>query len=157
MVDVQTVSIVIASASIVAGIIYYGLQIRQQTKTRQTDLILRLYTTASSSEVQDSYEKMREREIKNHEDYKKRYGTFVEYNQLVGLYCALGMLLYRKLVDIDLIDDATGKTVVMMYEKVKPLYEPVLKARGIEWDSFQYLYNEMKKREQQLQRGAKSG
>ena len=154
MVDVQTVSIVIASASIVAGIIYYGLQIRQQTKTRQTDLILRLYTTASSREVQDSYEKMREREIKNHEDYKKRYGTFVEYNQLVGLYCALGMLLYRKLVDIDLIDDVTGRTVVTLYEKVKPMYESVLKARGMEWDSFRYLYNEMKKREQA---GAKSG
>jgi len=37
-----------------------------------------------------------------------------------------------------------------MWEKVKPIWEPVMKERGIEWDSFQYLANEMKKREQKL-------
>jgi len=43
MVDVQTVSIVIASASVVAGVVYYALQIRHQAKMRQTDFIVRLY------------------------------------------------------------------------------------------------------------------
>jgi hypothetical protein len=42
VVDVQTVSIAIASASVVAGIVYYSLQIRHQTKARQTGLVMRL-------------------------------------------------------------------------------------------------------------------
>jgi hypothetical protein len=58
------------------------------------------------------------------------------------------MLLHRKLVDVNIINDLTGRTVIMMYEKVKPIMEPILKERGVEWDSFTYLYNEMKKREQ---------
>lgn len=49
MVDVQTISVAIASASVVAGVIYYSLQVRhqnlqiqQQNKMRQTDLVIRL-------------------------------------------------------------------------------------------------------------------
>jgi hypothetical protein len=41
MVDVQTVSIAIASASIVIAVVYYILQIQHQKKMRQTDLIMR--------------------------------------------------------------------------------------------------------------------
>lgn len=42
VVNVQTVTIAIASASAAAGIMYYSLQIRHQTKARQTDLVMRL-------------------------------------------------------------------------------------------------------------------
>jgi hypothetical protein len=44
MVDIQTVSIAIASASVVAGIVYYAFQVRHQTKIRRTDLLTRLYS-----------------------------------------------------------------------------------------------------------------
>jgi len=40
MVDIQTLSIAIASTSVVAGVVYYVLQIRHQTKLRQTDLVM---------------------------------------------------------------------------------------------------------------------
>jgi len=39
MVDVQAVSMVIVCVSVVAGFIYYSLQIRQQTEARQTGLV----------------------------------------------------------------------------------------------------------------------
>lgn len=42
MVDVQTVSIAIASASVVVEVVYYVFQIRHQTKLREADLLLRL-------------------------------------------------------------------------------------------------------------------
>jgi len=58
MVDIQTISIAIASASVVAGIIYYSLQIRQQTKTRQTDLVIRLYTAFGGKEMRGAWEKI---------------------------------------------------------------------------------------------------
>ena len=50
MVDIQTVSIVIASASVVVGIFYYAIQIWHQTKLRETDLILRLSSMLSNRE-----------------------------------------------------------------------------------------------------------
>jgi hypothetical protein len=44
VVDIQTLSVIVASASVVAGIVYYAVQFRHQTRIRQTDLLLRLYT-----------------------------------------------------------------------------------------------------------------
>jgi len=155
MVDVSTVSIAIASASIVAGVIYYSLQIRHQTKARQTDLIIRLYSFVGSKEFCEAFEKIYFREIKSGDDYLKKYGTFAEINQVSLVYGALGMLLRRKLIDVDIINDITGGTAVMMWEKkLKPIFEPLLKERGLEWASTEYLANELKKRQQ---RGVKSG
>jgi hypothetical protein len=51
MVDIQTVSIAIASAGVFAAAIYYALQIRHQTKLRETDLLVRLYSTFTNKEV----------------------------------------------------------------------------------------------------------
>lgn len=148
MVDIQTVSIAIASASIVLAAVYYVLQMRHQAKARQTDLIIRLYSLIGSKEFCEAAEKIHFREIRSSDDYLKKYGTVAEINQVWLVYGALGMLLRRKLVDVDIINDITGRTVIMMWEKLKPIFEPIQKERGIEWDSFEYLYNEMKKREQ---------
>ena len=44
MVDIQTISIAIASAGVFLAAIYYTIQIRHQTKMRHTDLVVRLYS-----------------------------------------------------------------------------------------------------------------
>ncbi|MCJ7422975.1 hypothetical protein MUP01_01735 [Candidatus Bathyarchaeota archaeon] len=59
MVDISTLSIAIASASVVVGVVYYALQIRHQARIRQTDLVMRLYSTFSSREFQDAWTKVR--------------------------------------------------------------------------------------------------
>lgn len=147
----QTISIAIASASVFAAAIYYITQIRHQTKLRQTDLIIRLYSFTASKEFLEALEKISDREIKSVDDYKKKYGSLVEINQSSQVFQELGMLLRRKLIDIDLIDDLIGRrTVLTAYEKLKPLDEAYRKEQEIESDSFYYLYNEMKKREQKL-------
>jgi hypothetical protein len=45
MVDIQTISVAIASADVLVAAIYYILQIRHQTTIRKTDLLIRLYQT----------------------------------------------------------------------------------------------------------------
>ncbi len=59
MIDIlllQTVSIIIASTSVFLAAIYYILQIKHQTKMRQTDMVMRLYATFGSSEFQKMYQ-----------------------------------------------------------------------------------------------------
>jgi hypothetical protein len=149
MVDIQTVSIATASASVVAGVVYYALQLRHQTKIRQTDLIIRLYSFIANREFLEAWEKVRDREFKDTEDYMKKYGGLVELNLVYTVYQEFGMLLERKLIDTALIDDLVGRrTVLLVYEKLKVFHEGVMRYRlGIESSSFDYLYNEMKKRE----------
>jgi hypothetical protein len=50
MVDIQTVSIMLASASVIAGVVYYAFQVRHQTKIRETDLLRRLHSIIISKD-----------------------------------------------------------------------------------------------------------
>lgn len=149
--DIPSISAVIASASVVAAAIYYGLQLRHQTKMRQTDLIMRLYAVRDSIEFQESWKKVMARELEEYKDYKKWYNwsDFI----VVGLFFeGVGILLNRKLIDIDLVDDLFSYIIKTTWEKIKPVTEGVRKHNNApqiyEW--FECLYNEMQKREQKL-------
>jgi hypothetical protein len=147
MVDIQTVSIAIASAGVFAAAVYYILQIRHQTRMRQTDLVIRLYSTRTSKEFQESWRKVMAKEFKDYHNYEKWYewSDFIE----VGLFFeGVGILLNRKLIDIGLVDDLHSYIVKTTWEKIKRVVEDVRKHNNApqiyEW--FEYLYNEMQKR-----------
>jgi hypothetical protein len=155
MVDIQTVSIAIASASVVAGIGYYAFQLRHQTRTRQTDLIMRLYATFSGNEFQDAWAKVRTKasdfkSIDDIYDFDKKVGLR-EVNQVCLFFEGIGILLQRKLVDTKMVEDLFGGAIARAWEKVKT---GVIKARQQLNDPtiyyyFEYLYNEMQKGEQE--------
>jgi len=144
MVDIQTISIAVASASVTLAAIYYVFQIRHQTRMRQTDLVIRLYSAVSSKEFLEAWEKFRDREFKSISDYKKKYGSFLEVNQLFALLDEVGVLLRRRLIDIELVNDLFGDAVKDIGEKVGEYSK--------DRPGFEYLHNELKKREQKLQR-----
>ena len=74
MVDIQTVSIVIASAGVLIGVAYYILDMRHQNKMRRTDLVLRLASFTNTSEYMDAFAKVWSLQVKDYEDYVKQYG-----------------------------------------------------------------------------------
>jgi len=152
MVDIQTLSIVIATVSVVAGVIYYSFQLRNQSKTRQTDLVVRLYSTFGSKKFLKTWEEIMKREAMDYNDYMKKYG-WSEALEVGMFFEGIGVLLHRRLVDIDLVDDLFSGPIKMTWEKMKLLAEEARKhlnhATVSEW--FEYLYNEMQKREQSIQ------
>jgi hypothetical protein len=75
MVDIQTVSIAIASAGVFVAVIYYMLQLRHQSKVRQTDLILRLYSTFGDDDHQRAGKKVLWIDYKDYDDFVKKYGA----------------------------------------------------------------------------------
>jgi hypothetical protein len=117
MVDIQTVSIAIASGGVFVAAIYYIFQIRHQTKLRQTDLIMRLYGTFTSNEYQDAWTKVR---LGNTYDLDKEIGTWKEFNQVTTFWNGVGILFKRKVIDIKMIEDLFGKNVARTWEKLKP-------------------------------------
>jgi hypothetical protein len=160
MVDIlllQTVSIAIASAGVFLAAIYYIFQLRHQNKVRQTDLVMRLYATFSSNEFQDAYTKVRKgasdlERVDDADDLDQKVGLR-EANQVCLFFEGVGILLQRKLVDTTMIEDLFGGVIARTWETVKTA---VIKGRRQLNDPtiyyyFEYLYNEMKKREQKLQ------
>jgi len=151
MVDIQTVSIAVASAGILVAATYYILQIRHQTKLRQTDLVMRLYSTFGSKEFQDAWTRIESIEFKNYDEYVKKYGSG-DYVQCATFFEGIGVLLQKKLIDINLVDALFGVPLKYMYERMKPIIEgnkqQFHNQRVFEY--FEYLYNEMNRREQKL-------
>jgi hypothetical protein len=151
MTDIQTISIAIASASVVAGVIYYIFQIRhqnhmiqqqnkmiqQQTKMRQTDLVIRLYSAFYSTEFLDASMKFLALEFKDYKDYVNKYGSIYnigEYGLRFGdspelraflildnFFNEVGILLHRGLIDVDLARDVFTYRVEMLWKKAEPL------------------------------------
>jgi len=130
MVDIPTLTIIVAGASVVAGVIYYSFQIRHQTKMRQTDLVLRLLSphfNLSSREMREAYTKVMSCEYKDYNDFIEKYGPFnaekpepMAFFMLSSYVGAVGILLHRKLVDIDILADFLGENTISLWEKMKP-------------------------------------
>jgi len=150
MVDISTVSIAIASAGVFLAAIYYIFQIRHQTKLRQTDLVMKLYSDFNSLQFQKTWEEVLKRKEEDFLEIEKKYGKAEALT--VGMFFeGIGILLKRKLIDIELVDDMFTTAIKMTWEKMR---NTTLQARKVtntpetfEW--FEYLYNEMEKRKEQ--------
>jgi hypothetical protein len=152
MVDTQTVSVAIASTSVVIVAIYYVFQIRHQTRLRQTDLVMRLYSTFGSKEFQDAWTRIESNEFKNYDEYVKKC-DLGDYAQCATFFEGIGVLLQKKLIDINLIDALFSVPLKHMYERMKPIIEGNREQFHDQrvFENFEYVYNEMQKREQKLQ------
>ena len=161
MVDVQTVSIAIASAGVFAAAIYYIFQIRHQTRLRQTNLVIRLYSTFASEDHRTAGKKVIWINYKDYDDFVKKYGSLSTEKQesmaihtVCNFFEGIGLILKRNLVSTEIIWDYWSESAIFMWEKLKPLVEGFRKQANMPraWEPFEYLYDEMKKREQQLAR-----
>lgn len=158
VVDASTVSIVIASAGVLAGVIYYILEIRHQSRLRQTETVIRLspWFNMNAREVQEAITQVCSIEYKNYEDYLERYSEKPEHMMLkvLGNYFeGIGILVYRKLVEPDIVYDFWGDIIQSSWENIKPLIADMRKHSGDinMFEYWEYLYEEIKKRKQKLQ------
>jgi hypothetical protein len=128
MLDIQTVSIAIASAVVFAAAVYYIFQIRHQKKMRQSDLVLRLYATFGSNEFEEHWTEFLKGDYKDYDDFVKKYS--IRSNpapESTWAFEALGVLLKNKLIDISLVDDLFTGPSKWFWEKLKPIAEDVRK------------------------------
>ena len=158
MVDIQTISIAIASAGVFAAAIYYILQVRHQTRIRKTDLLVRLCSIMQSKDWLESWDKIDSLQTDDLIKMRDQHQT-VEMNQVYWFFEEIGILMQMKLVDIDLVDRMLHRLVKNTWEKLEPVVHYGRKLRNDPRiaQGFEYLYNEMQKKEQQLQTGVKHG
>jgi len=158
MVDIAAVSIAIASAGVLAGVIYYVLEIRHQSRLRQTESVIKLspWFNMNAREVQEAITQVCSIEYEDYADYLARYSGKPEHMTLkiLGNYFeGIGILVYRKLVETDIVYDFWGDIIQSSWEKIEPLVAGMRKDSG-DFNMFsfwEHLYHEMKKRKQKLQ------
>ncbi len=151
MIDIPSISAIVAAAGVIVGVVFTIVELRNLVKTRQTDLVIRLYSTFGSKEFQRELTRTLNVEYKGYNDFVKKEGLVAAE---AGMFFeGVGVLLHRKLIDITLVDDLFSGPIKMTWEKFKPLIKDARKQLNqpqyAEW--VEYLYNEMHKREQTLQ------
>jgi hypothetical protein len=165
MVDVTQISAIVAAAGVLVGVVYYVLEIRHQNRIKQTDFITRLYSTYGSKEFHGILKEVHTLQFNDYEDFVKKYGPWLSKPGsaqtaifvVSTFFTEIGILLRRKIIDIDFLYDIFGSASVKLnWEKVKPV---ILGLREQFRDPavfgpFEYLYDEVKKREQ---RGIRHG
>jgi hypothetical protein len=164
MVDITEISAIVAAAGVLVGVVLTVLELRHLRKQRQTDLLVRIapWINISSSELQAAVIRTLNTEFKDYDDFVNRYGklhseepvqtaVLAVLNYLEGI----GVLVRKKLVDADSVYDFWTGDIPTIWEKL----EPIVEGERRKWNypvalNAEYLYNEMKKREQ---RGVKNG
>jgi hypothetical protein len=162
MLDIPSISAIAAALGVLVGVVIAVVELRNLVKQRHTDLVTRLSSDiALDRESLEAFVDIVEAEFEDYNDFVKRYGKFISKNQVPmsfmmmgNFYEQIGVLLRNKLIDASLIDQLFPVSII--WEKTKPLVEGMRKEYHdpgfFEW--FEYLYNEMKKREQ---RGVRNG
>ncbi len=158
MLDIPSISIVIAATSVVVGVIFAILQLRNAMKQRRTEILMNLYSRFGSAEFANALERIRTNEYTDYHEYVEKYGV-AELFQVGSVFEGLGFLLHRKLVDKDLASLFSSSESLITWEKIKPMIEDARKQLSqrkageyipmLVW--WEYFYNEVKKREQTLQ------
>jgi hypothetical protein len=161
MVDIYEISAVVAAVGVLIGVVYYVLDMRQQRQERQTGLLIRImpWLNMSSSELQAELMKIWNLEFTDYEDFVKRYGK--PYSEgpeqrafvaVVNYLDGLGILARKGLMDADLIYECWTGDIAHIWEKILPVVEGIRKEYKYPvLLNAEYLYNEMKKKEQKLQ------
>lgn len=156
--DVSTLSVVVAAASVLVGVLFALMQLRDFVRTRQTDLVMRLYSTYGSREFQEAWVETLRLEFKDYNDYLRKYGAtspkpvYTSVNMVANFFEGIGILLRRRFVDIDLVDDLFSSDIMITWHKMKPIVEgwrrQFNRPQMSEW--FEYLHSEMEKREEKM-------
>jgi hypothetical protein len=155
--DIPSFSAVVAAIGVLVGVTLAYLEVRTLVKQRQTDLVMRLYSTFGSKEFLEARKTVLDLEFEDYNDYVKKYGEFgrVEaVSEVCMFFEGIGVLLHRKLMDIGLIDDLFSPiSIKMIWEKMKPVIEgwrnQFNEPNTLEW--FENLYTQMQKRGHSLQ------
>jgi hypothetical protein len=156
--DIAATSAVVAAISVVVGVIFAIFQMRDAARTRHTGLIIQLNPAlkVTMSELIEYISEIWNREFKDYKEYLENYGDPLSdkaLHTITGYNDGLGFLLYKRLIDIDTIEYILSGSTTGFWEKVKPIIEGMRKQYNMpklfEW--FEYLYNELQRREQRLQ------
>ena len=161
MVDITEISAMVAAAGVLVGVVLTVLQLRTFVKDRHVDLVFRMnpWLNVSGSELTDAIAKTWSLEYKDYDDFVERYGQFpserpeLKALQIVmNLFEGVGLLVKSNLLNINLAWNSWGGSCFLAWEKMKPWVEGLRRQFDMPelYCDFEYLYNEMKKREQKL-------
>jgi hypothetical protein len=162
MLDIPSISAIVAAAGVLVGVVIAVVELRNLVKQRQTDVVWRMFQVWNSGEFLDVLPKAWNMALSDFGEFTRKYGDLSSENNpaakpitiIATFFEEVGFLVSKKLISLDHVYQLLP--VTQWWEKLKPIVEGMRK----QWNMpeaycwFEYLYNEFKKREE---RGVKHG
>ena len=152
-IDIQTISVVIASASVIGSAIYYMIETRHQRRTRQTESIVNLspWFKMDAKEIQDAIGKVCSTEYTDYKDYLAKYAGKPEQTalKLLGNYFeGIGLLVSMKIVETEIVFNFWGDIAESVWDDNEELMDSMRKDTGTQFTFhfWEFLVKEFKKR-----------
>ena len=106
--DIQTISVLIASATVIVSAAYFMLDIRQNRQIRQTENIIRFspWFSLDAKEMQEAISNVCSVEYADYKDYLAKYAGKPEQTSLKLLgnfFEGIGLLVHMKLLELDIV------------------------------------------------------
>ena len=129
-ITLQTLLTYLTLISVPVGVVYHIMTLRNQSKTRQAQLLMGLLETYRSKEFRSQVNEIRRQEWTDFDDWWSKYGrdtnpdAWASWMSVAAYFDGIGVLLKKKLIDIDLVDELLSNTVFGSYRRMeKPLKE----------------------------------
>ena len=159
MVEFDLISL-IELGVLTVGVVIAVLEIRNIRETRKTEVVLRFFDKWSTPEFNECFRHAAiEQSFESAEEWVKKYGARANpeaWNKqlaIVSVYDAAGYILKKGLADIkDIHNYAQPLAIITLWEKFKPVFEYTRKLVNDpnHRKSFEYLYNETRKKYPQV-------
>lgn len=143
MIDISTASAIVVAVSVVLGLGFTMLELRNLARTRRTDVIMRIYDRFGSKEMVEAIKSVGQLRSQSLEFPPKEALTGV--TQVAIIFEGLGVLLEQNLIDIELVNSLFGPTLVSLWEPIQPVIQGMRKSlkEPFFFSHFEYLYNRL--------------
>ncbi len=156
MVDLTTLQFVrdtVAIVGVIAAFIYYVLTVRNQTKSRQTQMFMELHEAKYDRDGLEAFFNLYNRKWKDFDDHQQKYGPMTHPDQAaimesqISYMDGLGILVQEGMVDIDLVYKIAGRRIIQLWHQLETVIKGLREMApgpGPDYSEyFEYLANEM--------------
>lgn len=149
--DINSIFSLVSTLAIVVGLLFAGVQLRQMNKQRVREYATQLLHSFQTLEFQNAAKIVFELpEGLSKKEIEERLGDkLINVLALFGIFESLGLLICRREVDIQLVEDFISGLIIHSGRKFKNYLaetrESINRATYYEW--FQWMYEQIDKRE----------
>jgi hypothetical protein len=127
LVVLQSLSYTAGAISVVLGVIYYAINLRETTKNRKVAFTTNLLSTSTSKEGMRDYYELLSMQWTDFDDFKRKYDSrinpenFLKRAYMWNIYDHVGWQLKAGVVDFDTVRKSVGRDMMNMWLKFQPI------------------------------------
>jgi hypothetical protein len=155
---IQRILSIAASLAVIIGVVIALLQLRNQQRLRQLEIVMRLYSSFGEEVFVRHYHRVANWKYKTYAAYRKKGSPadFISLFVVSVFFENMGLLLKRRLAPIDLLDDLLSGPILEVWPKARPVWIGLRKEHNqpswAEW--FEFFHDAMARRMAQLNRNS---